>query len=96
MPAIARRGDPGRVHCSSYVIAEGSENVFVNRRPVARVGDPSTVHLRPGGDKCVSHTASISEGSGSVYVNDRPVARAGDKLSGCTEIVGGSPNVFAN
>jgi len=95
MPAAARRGDPGVVHCSGYVIASGSADVFINGRPAARIGDPSTAHLRPG-RPCRPHTASISSGSPNVFVNGKPIARAGDGLSGCTSIAQGSPNVRIN
>ena len=54
MTGVARAGDSGMVHCSGYVIAGGSSDVFVNGRPAARVGDSSSVHLRPVGKKNVS------------------------------------------
>jgi uncharacterized Zn-binding protein involved in type VI secretion len=95
MPAVARRGDQGVPHCSGYTIADGSNDVNVNGRPVARVSDSSTPHLRPGGRRCVSHTASISRGSNSVNVNGRAIAREGDPLSSCTSIAQGSSDVFA-
>jgi len=95
MPAVARRGDQGVPHCSGYTIANGSNNVNVNGRPVARAGDSSTLHLQPGGRRCVSHTASISRGSSSVNVNGRAIARIGDSLAGCTSVAQGSPDVFA-
>jgi uncharacterized Zn-binding protein involved in type VI secretion len=94
MPAVARQGDSGVAHCSGYTIAGGSPDVFINGRPAARVGDSSTVHLRPG-SPCVPHTASISQGSGTVNVNGRPLARVGDALAGCTTIAQGSPTVSA-
>lgn len=94
MKSVARLGDPGLVHCSSYTIASGSPDVFVNAQPAARVGDVSSVHQKPSGDKCVPHVASIVTGSSSVFVNGQPMARVGDALGGCTEIIGGSPNVF--
>lgn len=95
MPAVARQGDQGVPHCSGYTIAGGSSDVFVNSRPAARQGDNSTVHLRPGGNRCVPHSATITGGSNSVNVNGRPLARVGDTLSGCTSIAQGSPNVIA-
>ena len=95
MPAAARRGDPGVIHCSSYVIASGSPDVNINGRPAARVNDPSTSHLRPGAP-CISHVATIAQGSPDVYVNGQPLARAGDALGGCTRIAQGSPDVSAN
>lgn len=94
MPAAARRGDTGKMHCSAYVIANGSETVLINGRSAARVSDRSTPHLRPNGDECCVHTAPISKGSSSVYINNKPAARQGDPLSGCTSIATGSENVF--
>jgi uncharacterized Zn-binding protein involved in type VI secretion len=95
MPAVARRGDRGVPHCSGYTIANGSNDVNINGRPAARVGDSSTGHLRPGGRNCVGHTASISRGSNTVNVNGRAIARIGDPLAGCTSVGQGSPDVFA-
>jgi uncharacterized Zn-binding protein involved in type VI secretion len=95
MPAAARKTDPGVVHCSSYTIAQGSPDVFINGLPAARVGDPSTTHLRPG-SPCTSHVSTISQGSPDVFVNGIALARVGDPLSGCTTIAAGSPDVFVN
>lgn len=93
MPAAARKGDKGVVHCSGYTIASASSDVIINGRGAARVGDKSTVHKKPG-KRCPSHTASISSGSGSVRINGRAAARVGDGLSGCTKVASGSPNVI--
>lgn len=92
MPAVARKGDPGRVHCSGYTIATGSDDVYVNGRPAARVRDSSTSHQGSG---CIPHVSTIAAGSDSVFVNNRPLAREGDRLSGCTSIAAGSGDVFA-
>jgi len=92
MPAAARKGDAGVVHCSGYVIAEGSPDVFVNGKPVARKGDQSTSHLRPG-SPCPSHVAPIEGSSSTVFVNGRGLARVGDGLTACTSIAQGSPDV---
>lgn len=94
MPAVARVGDAGVAHCSGYTIATGSPNVFINGRAVARQGDMSTTHLRPGAP-CVPHAAPIQSCSSTVFVNGRGLARVGDTLSGCTSIAQGSPDVFA-
>ena len=94
MPAVARQGDAGVVHCGGYTIATGSPDVFINNKPVARVGDVSTVHLQPGGKHCVPHTSTITVGSGTVFVNNQPVAYVGSALSACTTIASGSPDVF--
>ena len=89
----ARLGDLGVPHCSPYVIATGSPNVFVNNRPMAAKGDISSPHLKPG-KICPIHVAFIGQGSGTVRVNGRPVARVGDSLSGCTFVATGSFDVF--
>lgn len=94
MPAVARLGDAGVPHCSGYTIASGSDNVFVNGKPAARVGDSSTSHQLPG-SPCPSHVSTIAVGSSSVFVNNRPLARVGDTLSGCTSIAQGSADVQA-
>ena len=93
MPAAARQGDPGVPHCSAYVIANGSNDVFVNGRAAARVGDLSVPHLRPAGITCVPHVAPIVTGSSSVFINGRPAAVQGSYLAGCTLIAMGSPDV---
>jgi uncharacterized Zn-binding protein involved in type VI secretion len=94
MPAAARQGDPGLVHCSGFRIATASANVYVNNRGAARTGDISTPHLVRKGKKCVIHTSQITRGSSTVFVNNRPMARLGDGFSACTRIAGGSFNVF--
>ena len=94
MTGVARVGDSGMVHCSGYVIASGSADVLVNGRPAARVGDSSSLHMRPVGKKCVPHVAAISAGSISVLVNGRPIARVGSPLAGCTFIISGSSDVI--
>ena len=93
MPAAARKGDPGLVHCTAYTIATGSPNVSINNKPAARVGDSSTAHKKPGGKNCVIHKATIGTGSSSVRVNNKPLAYAGSSLNGCTKIAAGSSNV---
>lgn len=95
MPAVARKGDPGATHCSGFNIVTGSSDVFVNGRAVARAGDQTGTHLRPGGKRCVPHTSSISSGSSTVFVNGKPLARAGDPLASCTQVKSGSGDVFA-
>lgn len=88
MPAAARKGDSGTPHKKRpYTIAKGSPDVFINGKPAARVGDVSTSHA--------NHVSTIVRGSSSVKVNGRPLARTGDQLSACTQIAGGSSNVFS-
>lgn len=93
MPAAARRGDAGIPHCSGYVIAGGSSDVIINGRGAARVGDSSSLHLRPG-KKCPPHVASIVTGSSSVIINGRSAATVGSRLSSCTAVATGSGDVI--
>ena len=94
MPAAARQGDAGAVHCSGYTIAAGSPDVFFDGKPVARDGDPSTVHQKPSGNKCVPHVSKIIARNSTVFINGRAIATVGDRMSDCTQIVQGSENVF--
>ena len=93
MPAAARLGDPGVPHCSDYVIATASGDVFINGRGAARIGDVSSPHLKPCGPTCCIHVAPIIIGSHSVFINGRPAARQGDPLAGCTLVALGSQDV---
>lgn len=92
MAAAARVGDAGVPHCSAYVIATGSSDVFINGRAAARVGDVSTPHLVPA-KKCFTHVAPIISGSSSVFINGRPAARVGSGLLSCTFVATGSGDV---
>ena len=93
MPAAARKGDPGVVHCSGFQIQSASGDVFVNDRGAARKGDTNTKHKKPG-KKCPLHSTAISSASGTVFVNGRGFARVGDSFDSCTKVAAGSPNVF--
>jgi uncharacterized Zn-binding protein involved in type VI secretion len=93
MPAAARKGDPGVVHCSGFVIAQGSPDVTINGQPAARVGDPSTAHLIPARRRCAAHVSAIVRGSSTVFINGRAAARVGDPFGGCTRVAQGSPDV---
>ncbi len=94
---VARLGDIGLPHCSPFVIATGSPDVFVNGLPLAALGDITTPHLLPAKPPkpCPLHVGIIRGGSFKVFVNGRPVARIGEKLLDCTLIVTGSFDVFA-
>ena len=94
MPAAARVNDDCVPHCSSMVMAQGSDNVFVNAIPWSRQSDVNTVHLYPPAP-CPSHSAPITSGSPSVKVNTLGAGRVGDAITGCTAVAAGSPNVFA-
>ncbi len=72
--AVARIGD---TFLDTDIIATGSENVFVNKLPVARLSDMTTGHTLP--DHGDYPPVPISTGSGSVFVNNLPIARLTDK-----------------
>ena len=94
MPAVTRIGDPDMTHCSGMTRAEGSPNVYANGIRVSRQGDVNTSHLLRA-SPCRPHTAPIASGSRTVIINGRGCGRVGDGISGCTEVAGGSPDVFA-
>jgi len=93
MPAAARKGDSGVVHCSKHNVQGASSDVFINNLGAARKGDKNTPHKKPG-KKCPMHSAAISGGSSTVFINNRNAARVGDSYAECTKIAKGSNNVF--
>ena len=98
MPSVVRFGDRALTGhgCSTVTsVIGGSRNVFVNGRPVERLGDPTAPHTIPSGFYCVPHTSAIFGGSRTVYVNGRPIARVGDRCD-FGRIISGSSNVFSN
>ena len=95
MPAVTRIGDADSAHCSGMSRAKGSGNVFANGRPISRQSDVNTVHVKPG-NPCPPHAAGIASGSPNVKVNNLGIGRVGDGISACTQVAGGSGNVFAN
>jgi uncharacterized Zn-binding protein involved in type VI secretion len=69
-------------------ITAGSPNVFVNRKPTARVEMDLGECKKPR--MCVPLVAT---GSGTVFINGLPAARVDDKMSCGAFIKEGSPNV---
>jgi uncharacterized Zn-binding protein involved in type VI secretion len=55
----------------------------------------NTVHLMPTPPGCSPHSAPITTGSSTVFVNGKGCGRVGDAVTACTQVAGGSPNVFA-
>lgn len=94
MSNVARVGDLSTGHdaCPPVPITDGSPNVFINGKPVAREGDPFAVH------GCIVHAPHIgyvASGSSTVFVNDKPIARVGDPVTCGGNIAQGSDNVIA-
>lgn len=75
------------------VIKSGSPNVFINRKPAARVGDPVTES-----SVCTNGTGYITNGSRTVFVNGKPKARLTETVDEHTDVDGkvtsSSNNVF--
>jgi len=96
MPAVVRLGDvsTGHPHCyPSRPNIEGSPNVFVNGKPVHRLGDAWAEH-----GACPVHSPHdgvASSGSATVFVNGKAICRIGDSISCGDTMAEGSPNVFA-
>jgi len=89
MPPICRVGDkahcPRDSHgssCCSHSVSgsatSGSPDVFINGRPVLRLGDPGKHRKCCGANNWVT-----TEGSTSVFVNGIPVTRIGDATKHC-------------
>ncbi|MDR3073123.1 MAG: PAAR domain-containing protein [Deltaproteobacteria bacterium] len=102
MPPVSRVGDKAEcprdehgaaccAHAVSGPAVSGSPNVYVNNRPVLRVGDHGT-HAAC----CGSNTWVNAQGSRYVRANGIPVARLGDATTHCGgagRMVEGSPDV---
>ncbi|WP_250657414.1 PAAR domain-containing protein [Alkalimarinus coralli] len=67
-------------------IVKGASTVFVNGRPIARVGDQAA---------CNGPMDVIVEGSGSVFVEGLPAARVGDKTAHGGVIMEGDSTVIS-
>lgn len=95
MPAATRKGDIGSGHdaCPPTPAITGSPDVYVDGKPVVRVGDAYKPH------KCkkhAKHPRAQASGSGTVFVNGKPVARIGDGINCGGAAAAGSPTVFVD
>ncbi|MBO0664504.1 PAAR domain-containing protein [Jiella sp. MQZ9-1] len=96
MPAAHRRGDLGSGHGCHFPPSPatgGSENVFVNGRPLMRVGDSYAPHACVAGH-AGPHGRALAEGSRSVFVNGRKAGRLGDAIDCGGTAASASSNVF--
>ena len=92
MAAVATLGDICTGH-GCWPPRDGvsaSSNVFVNGKPVHKVGDLWNIHCCDG--EC--HPGIISSGSKGVYINGAPAARIGDSIVCGSIIAMGSFNTF--
>ena len=75
--------------------AVGLSGVYVNGKPVCRVGDLTAPHLAGVPPVCVSHTAPITmgkDGVSGVYANGMPIATNGSQVDAGT-VTASSTNV---
>jgi len=87
MPGVAR--DAG-TDVAGGAIIQGSGNVFVEGKPIVRIGDAIAGHGRG------PHSGPVmASGSGNVFANNISVSRAGDTAT-CGHPASGSGTVFAN
>lgn len=89
-----KHGCPACPHPTVGPAVNGSPDVFVNKRPAIRLGDPG-IHMAC----CGPNQWKVAKGSSTVYVNGKPLARMGDKTTHCGgsgKLINGSSNVFAD
>ena len=91
---IERLGDIGTGHgCyPPRPIVTSSPNVFVDGKPVSRVGDSYALHSCPN---TPPHGATQTGGSPTVKANGKPVSRVGDAISCGSSVATGSSSSFA-
>ena len=87
MPGVLRKS----VDVAGSIIEVGSPNVFVNNKPVVRIGDAIRAHGNSPHTKAV-----LATGSSNVFANKIPVSRKGDIASCGHTATPGSSNVLAN
>jgi len=96
MPPAHRKADIGSGHGCHFPpspATEGSPNVFVNGRPLMRVGDPYAPHACVAGH-AGPHGRKLAEGSPSVFANGREAGRIGDAIDCGGQAQTGSGDVF--
>lgn len=96
LPSAHRRTDIGSghsCHFPSTLATGGSPNVFVNNKPLMRVGDAYVSH---GCSVCPEpeHGRMLAAGSSTVFVNGLSAGRIGDAIDCGGQAETGSPNVF--
>lgn len=96
MPPAHRKGDIGSGHGCHFPptpATGGSPNVFVNGRPLMRVGDAYVPHPCVVGH-APPHGRALADGSASVFVNGQPAGRTGDAIDCGGSASTGSGDVF--
>ena len=99
MPAVSRKGDTtttGHACVATTTLdTPGQGSVFANSILVARITDPTVLHIHPPVPICPPHVANVNVGSPNVFVHSLKVARIGDSTD-AGALTTGSGNVFAN
>lgn len=96
MAPAHRRTDIGSGHSCHFpptLATGGSPNVFVNNKPLMRVGDAYVPHGCPVCPE-PTHGRKLAAGSSSVFINGKPAGRIGDAIDCGGQAQTGSPNVF--
>ena len=92
MPKVCRLGDlcTGHGCWPTRPNDQGSPNVYANSIPVHRQTDHWVVHCCP---PC--HDGHLAHGSTSVFANGLELGRIGDPVDCGSNVLTGSPNVYA-
>lgn len=96
MPPAHRRGDIGSGHACHFPptpATGGSPDVYVNGRPLMRVGDSYVPHACVAGH-AGPHGRALADGSATVFINGKPAGRKGDAIDCGGQAQTASGNVF--
>ncbi|KAB7669754.1 type VI secretion system PAAR protein [Plesiomonas shigelloides] len=74
-------------------IIEGSQDIIIDSKPAARVGDALEPHAKPGSPP---HDRAITTGSTTVFFNGKPAALTGSKVGCGGVIIGGSSVIIGD
>lgn len=96
MPPAHRRADIGSAHACHFPPSPatgGSPDVYVNDRPLMRVGDSYMPHACVAGH-AGPHGRALAAGSATVFINGKPAGRIGDAIDCGGNAQTGSGNVY--
>lgn len=74
-------------------IIEGSQDIIIDNKPAARVGDALAPHAKPGSPP---HNRAITTGSTTVFFNGKPAAITGSEVGCGGVIIGGSSVIIGD
>lgn len=74
-------------------IIEGSQDIIIDNKPAARVGDALAPHARPNSPP---HDRSIATGSSTVFFNNKPAALTGSEVDCGGTVIGGSSVIIGD